>query len=451
MQFLRIIWARRIIVLVSTFSALLGAFLISEMLPRRYQAQSRLLLDMTDPVSGETIAANAARSYIKTQENLLRDARIVGGVVDQLGLTSDFSLQQEFLKSGSANQSEFRAWIARRIIENTQAKVVEASNILEITYSGSNPQRVAQIANALRDAYVTTTSSFRRDAARRTADWYDQQTQKAQMRLSEAEAAKTQYERQHGLVLQGDTDLDSARLQALAGASAPVSSGAPAAGAPSRAPSSSAASAQLGQAEAALAQASQTLGPNHPELQELQRRRAALAAQVAQERASFAQDSAASNAAAGAASRAAAAGSGAGIRAYEAQKSRVMAQRDKLDRLRQLQTDVDVRRDQYTKTLMRTAELRQQADTPAGGLTLLGSAVTPESPVYPNVPLILLGGFGFGFALGILIALLTELLARRVRGVEDMVRAVDVPLLAVIGSPEQKLLEPARRAQVTPA
>jgi uncharacterized protein involved in exopolysaccharide biosynthesis len=438
MQFLRIIWARRMIVLVSTLSALLAAFLVSQILPPRYQAQSRLLLDVRpDPVSGEAIASQFARAYTKTQENLLRDTRVVGMVVDDLGLMKDPDLQEQFRKGGGEDPGEFRSWIAQRIIGNTQAKVVEASNILEITYTGTDPQLVRQIADALRSAYMKATSSFRRESARQTADWYTQQTQKAQARLSEAEAVKTQYERQYGLILQGETDVDNTRLQALAGASVPTASAPISGGVPS-----SAASGQLAQVEAALSQAAQTLGPNHPEMQDLQRRRAALASQVAQDRA-------ASSAAAGAASRAANAGAGVSSRAYEAQKSRVIAQRDKLDRLRQLQTEVDVRREQYSKTATRAAELRQQAEAPESGLTLLGSAITPERPVFPNMPLILLGGFGFGFAFGILIALLAELLARRVRSAEDMVRAVDVPLLAVISSPsEQKLLEPARPVSV---
>ena len=120
---------------------------------------------------------------------------------------------------------------------------------------------------------------------------------------------------------------------------------------------------------------------------------------------------------------------------YQAQRSRVVGQRENLEQLRRIQSEVDVRRDQYTKTAGRAAELRQQAEVSDTGLTLLGSAVAPNRPVSPNRPLILGGALGFGLAFGLLLALLLELMNRRVRGVEDMAGIVEVPLLAVITSP----------------
>jgi uncharacterized protein involved in exopolysaccharide biosynthesis len=419
------------IVLVSTISAVVAALVVSQLLPPRYQAQSRLMLDVAtpDPVTGESIATQFARAYTKTQENLFRDTRVVGAVVDELGLARDPELQRQYQAAGG-EAGDFRGWIAQKIINNTQAKLVEGSNILEITYTGNDPRRVRDIADALRNAYVKATSSFRRESARQTANWYAQQTEKARQRLAQAEAVKTQFERQHGLILEGGSDVDSTRLQALAG-QGPSGGSAPSVGALTSSP----AATQLAQAEAALAQASQTLGPNHPEMQELQRRRAALARQVAQDRS-------ASLAAVNAAARAANSGAGAPAAAYQAQRSKVIAQRDKLDQLRQMQTEVDVRREQYTKTATRAAELRQEAEAPETGLTMLGSAVVPERAVFPNMPLILLGSFGFGLVFGVLLALLVELVSRRIRSTEDMVRAVDVPLLAVISSPsDQKLLE----------
>jgi uncharacterized protein involved in exopolysaccharide biosynthesis len=188
---------------------------------------------------------------------------------------------------------------------------------------------------------------------------------------------------------------------------------------------------QLAQVDAAIAQASQALGPNHPEMQELQRRRVALAGLAAQERAAA---GAAANANASAASRSASAGASAASQAYQAQRSRVIGQRGELEQLRRLQTEIDVRREQYAKTAARAAELRQQAEISDAGLTPLGAAETPGAPVSPNRPLILLGAFGFGLAFGILLALLLELLNRRVRGIEDMASLGEVPLLAVISS-----------------
>jgi len=426
LQFLRILAARRLIIIVSLLSCVGAAFIVTLLLPPRYEAQSRLMLDLVkpDPVTGTVIATQFARAYTRTQVELVRDQRVASQVVDMFRLDQDPQLQQEYLKA-DPGKPDFRTWLTQRIIANTEARLIEGSNILEIAYKASTPQAAKQIADALRQAYIDASLSFRKESARRTADWYADQARKAQQALQQAEAAKTDFERKNNLILEGGTDLDSTRLQALAGQAGP--SGGVASGPLAPTPSS----AQLAQVDASIAQASQTLGPNHPEMLELRNRRAALSAQIVQERSAAA-------AAAGAAARAANAGAGAASQEYQAQRSRVIAKRDELEQLRRLQAEVDVRREQYVKTATRAAELRQEAEVTDAGLTLLGSAVLPSSPAFPNKPLILLGAFGFGLAFGVLLALLLELLNRRVRSVEDMSTIVEVPLLAVITGPSDR-------------
>src|SRR3546814_5776487 len=72
--------------------------------------------------------------------------------------------------------------------------------------------------------------------------------------------------------------------------------------------------------------------------------------------------------------------------------------------------------------------LQQESEAGQAGLTSLGSAVTPASPYFPNVPLILLGALGFGAAIGALSGLLFELLNRRIRSEGDIVNGFDMPL-----------------------
>jgi uncharacterized protein involved in exopolysaccharide biosynthesis len=312
---------------------------------------------------------------------------------------------------------------------------VEGSNVLEIQVEAPSPQLASRLANAVRQAYVETSLALRREGASRTAQWYQQQTAKARAELQLAEKAKTDFERRTGVILEGLTDVDSARLTALAGAPAPVASGGGAAVPVGTTPSA----AQLAQVDASIAQASQTLGPNHPEMQELQRRRTALAAAAVQERSAAI---AAASANANAAARSANQGASAASQAYQSQRARVIGQRPELEQLRRLQAEVEIRREQYSKTAARAAELGQQAEVPDAGLTMLTAAKAPSAPSFPNRPLILGGALALGFALGILLALLLELMNRRVRTVEDM-EFGHVPLLAVISVPRDRRSQPA--------
>jgi succinoglycan biosynthesis transport protein ExoP len=192
----------------------------------------------------------------------------------------------------------------------------------------------------------------------------------------------------------------------------------------------------LARVDSEISEQSKSLGPNHPDLLALRSRRQALEGQVVQD-----EKAAQANA------RAMAGASSAGVNALQsamnAQRNRVISQRDKVEHARELQDDTKLRRDLYTKTLEKVAEFRHEAAAPVTGLTALGSAVAPQSPKFPNWPLIILGSIVLGLFSGLGMGLLMELFGRRVRGPEDIVEAIDAPLLAVV-SARHKGISPVR-------
>jgi uncharacterized protein involved in exopolysaccharide biosynthesis len=432
-QFLRIIWARRMLVLAATVSCLIGALLLTLVLPARYESHARVLLGLLkpDPVTGLVISGPATGAYVATQTELVTDYSVAGQVADALGWPSDPDLIAQYQSRSGNDHRDFHHWVAQRVIDNTKAKLVEGSNILEITFTASSAANAKAVADILQKAYLDTSLSLRRQDATRNADWFEAQAQKAKALLNAAEDARTDYERANGVVMQDDKlDVESARLQTLVGqgvATMPVLTG------PEQASPST---IELAQIDAQIAQQSKILGPNHPDLQALRERRAATAALAAK-------DQAAQRRAAGQAAGATGAGATTLSRAVEEQKSRVIAQRDKIEKLKQLQADVDLRRDQYDKTIAHAAELRQEAAAVDSGLSVLGPASTPKAPTFPNYLLIVPGAIALGLAVGVLVSLLAEFLARRVRSIEDAESIPDLLVIAVIPSPT------AARAETT--
>lgn len=424
LQFCRILWARRWIIIAATAGCFLAALLTIQILPARYEAKSRVMLELLkpDPVTGQVIANNFARTYMITQSELIRDYRVTGAVVDALGWTSSPQLLARYNETGRNQNIDFRRWLAQIVAEGTKVTPVEGSNILEIAYTTSDPTAAATVADAIRSAFIEQSVSFKRESAAETADWFDSQVVKLRDQLTAADSRKTAFERVNRIVLQDDnTDTESTRLKALA-STAPLA-GTLSPGVPPPSP----AAATLAQLDARIATESQALGPNHPTIQDLKRQRAALAATVAQERSAVAPSITGQSVAGQVA----------------AQTSKVMAQRNKVEQARRLGADVAVLRDQYAKTAARAAEMRQQAESSESGLTLLGSAVTPESPSFPNVPLVLFGSFGFGLGLGVLSALITEMLSRRVRGVEDLAATGAPVIIVVTGSAYGRPVRPS--------
>lgn len=421
-QFLRILMMRRSIIFVALLASILAGVAIVKLIPKQYEAKSRVMLEIIrpDPVTGEVLNSSYARAFTKTQIELIKDYRVAGRAVDKLGWAGSADMAAQYQQSNS--DQPFRRWLASIIIAGTEATLIDASNILEITYTGSSPDAAARIANALQEAYEEQTIQFKRQDAQKNARWFREQTIELRTRLAQAEARKAEFEKANDIVLQDEgVDTDTARLQALA-SSAPV---APVSVAPMPVQVSGPGPAQmqLAQVEAAIATASRTLGPNHPDYVALLRQRDIAANAAAQERAA---------AAANARASVAPAPTGPSVGAlFNAQRERVLSQRGKLAEAKQLQNDVAVLRAQLNETQIKGAKEEQEAQSADAGLTLLSSATPPDSASFPKTIPVMLGAIALGLGLGILLALLFELLNRKVRGPDDL--AIDgVPLIGMM-------------------
>lgn len=436
-QLVNILLARRWLILVALVVSMAMAVIVAKQLPERYQARARVLLDIIkpDPVTGQIIGGPASRSYVKTQLELIQDYRIAGDVVDRLGWAQNPGVIAAW-QAESGGVGDLRRWASQRIIDSTRADMVETSNILEITYEGVNPTVARGIVNMLREAYIDSSLRFKTDSAGRTADWYREQANIAQKQLASAEAAKSKFEQDNGLIMgAGNTESETVKLQGLQSALLTARSGQPAqqfeaAKQATTSPVVDQLKLQLATLNDQISQAGEKLGVEHPTYKTMIARRALLQSQLSREESTA---RAASAAQSGSSSR-----SVSQLQSeYDAQKAKVLGMREMLDQLAQLDREVTLRKDQYEKSAARTAELRLEATQSESGLVVLGDAIVGGRPSFPNWPLIVGLSAAFGLGLGVVVALLTELFFRRVRGSDDLAFAGKAPVLAVIADQER--------------
>ncbi len=433
-QFLRILMARRMIVLTTFLSCLAMAILTVLIVPPRYDASTKVMLNIIkpDPVTGEMLGGNLIRAYVQTQMELIKNTRTTGLVVDQLGWATNPELVAQFARKNREPGIDIREWLARQISQNTQASGLEGSNIIEIKYSGDSPEAARQIVELVRNAYFEQSVMAKRETSTKAADWYYAQAEKANKALELAEGERTKFAKASNIPLQADnSDLETSRMNALNAQSVSALNVPAAASIAAAAPlvvpiPVSPFKAQLDQLDQQIAQAATTLGPNHPGFQALQRQRSALAATAAK-------DGQVMRVQAPSAPRAAGGGGGSLEGAYQAQKARVIANQEKVDKLTQMKREIDLKRDQYQKSAQRAAELRLESENADPGISNLGPPTTSPTPSFPKIPLVLGAAIGFGLGLGVLLGLLAELLNRRVRSDDDLEVASGVPVFAVIG------------------
>lgn len=411
-QFLRILAARRAIILATLLACVFAATITAFALPARYEAKNRVLIDTTktDPFTTQLVQSQALGNYVTTQLKLVKDIQTAGIAVDKLNWVADPIFQARFDAAGRPT-GDIREWLAQSIIDATEARFAESSSIIEISFRGADPQSTQRVADTIREAFLEQNRIQRRNNAERAAALFGEQARRAMQEIVAAEEARTQYARANGIVLQGGMpDFSNARLNALSGA-ASTSAAAVAAAAPSPA------RAQLEAVKQQIAQASQTLGPNHPTIQALNRQRDLLEQEAAR----------GGGAVVGGTSRAQLESE------YQAEKARVLAQADKVDRLNQMNQDIAVKREQYQKLAARAEEMQSQTRSQDSLLEPLGDTNLPTTPVWPNKPLVIGGSVALGLVLGLLLALLVELVARRIRSDEDLEFASGAPVLGIIG------------------
>jgi uncharacterized protein involved in exopolysaccharide biosynthesis len=433
-QFLRILLARWKLIIATALACFVVATSIAMLLPKRYPATARVMFEAkTDPVTGQALLGGKGSTYIADQIQIIKDMRVAGAVVDRLGLTNDPGLVAAYEASGrSAEDGGMRAWLGQQIINNTDAGMVRGSSIMEISYQTDDPERAKSIVGVIREAYIGESLRLRTDPFGRTSAWYREQTNIARDELAKAEKALADYMLENNITMVNGVDSETAKLAALQ-ASLQQSQGLESTNTLTTTarlaadPVADQLAIQLAGVEDELALAGARLGPEHPTYKAILARRNTLSSQISQARARSQQSvSSMSGAVKQSVSEL--------TQQVEAQSKLILQRKPVLDELMRLAREVELKRSQYDSANKRTDELKLASDQSDPGITVMGDPVASKTASYPNVPLVALVSAGLGLGLGLVMALLIEFVARRVRGYEDLAFAAGAPVLAIVGA-----------------
>ena len=416
-HFLRVLWARKLVVLIALVSCMAGGIVMIVTTPKRYEAHTQVQLDLIkpDPVSGFHVNSKNSDAYVAAQIQDIRDFQVASKAAEAIGWLDNPDLQAAYTQLPPGTNQDFPHWVAQRIIEGTSVQPVQDSNILLIKFHGSSPEMARVVAQAIREAYVNNMSENQAALAQKTLPAYKAQAEQARVKLSELETRRSQMERETGVILQDSgVDLDSSRLRQMASTTPKTIS--LAADQPSEKLSN-----LLAQTDSAIQQSTRELGPNNPQLIALKQRRATLATQIAQQgkdRSSVADVTR--------------------LRAKQidsdltSQTAKVIGQSEKVSRLRLLQDEINMQQQRYSTASAAAGQATQRLEGGGGNVTPVGLTEGPNDPVYPNRSLVMGGTGALGLMAGSLLAMLSELFDRRVRTEADLAPIVPGTRIAVV-------------------
>jgi len=433
-QFFLILFAHRYVAALVFILVTASGIVYTLRTPKVYVATTDLLADSrVDPIAGgQTVGGN----FVATQAAILQSERVATGVVKRLRIpeNQEYVDQWQLVTKGKTPIENYYANFLRK---GLLVEPLRGSNVIRLSYSGSDPKFVAAVVNNYAQAYLDLTVDLRVEPARQYASWFDDRLKALRDNVESAQAKLSAFQREKGIV--GNdlrADQETQRLDALmaqlitvqsenmAISSRQKNSGGELSPDIQASPAVQGLKTALTQAETKLSEMRINLGPNHPTRVQLEGQIAELKQQLDQEmrRVSGGTD---------------VVKTASSMRESElrgviaAQKARVLSLREERDQIAVLAQDVEAAKRIYDSVLQRSNQLNLEKQTDQTNVSILSPAVEPVKPDKPNVRNYLLATLIGAIGAAVVAALGLEFLDRRVRTTSDLLIS-DVPVLGVI-------------------
>ena len=314
------------------------------------------------------------------------------------------------------------------------------SNVISINYTGTDPEFAATVANAFAQAYIDVNLDLRVAPARQYASFFDEQTKSARDKLEKAQQALSDYQQKNGIT-STDERLDfetaklnetSSQLTGIQGQTTDSQSKRAAGKADTiaevmQSPLINGLKADIARLEAKLNDSKGNLGANHPQIQRSESELATLRAQLDAETRKITSSIETSYQVS---KQREAQLQG----ALAAQKARVLLLNKQRDELNVLRRDIESAQRAFEIVSQRASQTNIESQTNQTNIAVLNPAVAPPDPSKPRVLLNTLASIFLGGMLGVGLALVLELMNRKIRSTEDLVEALELPVLGTISS-----------------
>lgn len=441
-QFLLILKARHKLALYIFGATVLATLIVSLILPKQYTASSSVVVDVKspDPIAGMILQGMMAPGYMATQADILNSDRVARRAVKLLGFEKSPEAIAKWKEEGEG-KGTFDAYYAELLQKKLDIKPSKDSSVISIYFTAGDPQFAATVANAFAQAYIDTSIDMRTEPARQYSAWFEERRKGLQTDLEKAQTKLAAYQQEKSIVVTDDRMMDdeTARLNDLTAQLAAAEAQKADAASRQKTGSSELASevlqspvvqnlkVEIARTEANLSQLSANLGSNHPQVQQIQ-------AQIQQQRQQLREEIARISGGNAVANRVGIARTEELKQTIEAQKQRVLSLKNEREQLTVLVNDVENARRAYEAVGQRISQSNLEGQSQQTNVLMLSPATEPTQHSRPKIVLNLLISIFLGGMLGIGVALLVELGERRIRCKNDLILALDIPVLAELGS-----------------
>lgn len=436
--------------------------------PRYSAAASVQINDQRDEVLGGAFETQVAPPssdwdidrFLNTQLDVLRSRALAERVADALNLANDeryFSAMEVPPQSVPTEEADKRKLAIDLLRANAEVELRRSTRIALITFSSTDQEVTARIANAFAEEFIQQNLQRRFDSSAYARNFVAEQLDEARRSLEETEAALNDYARQTGLIRTRDTFAPSgpelaagtvtsssllqynqaairareARIAAQsrwdAISNSPLLSSQPVLANPTV----QSLMTRRAQTESELQIARERYLPGHPAIARLEGDLAAVSTQLNRTANDVRQSIRADYLAAQSAEQ-----------RLESQvtqaRGETLAEQDKSVRYNVLAREADTARSTYDGLLQRFRELNASAGIASSNITIIDRAEIPGAPSSPSLPRNLAIGLLLGLALAGIAVFLRDQLDDVIHTPEDVEEKLGLSLLGVVPRAEDQ-------------
>ena len=453
-QFLLILRARYKVALLVFLVTVATTVAVSLLLPKEYTTGAAIVVDVKSPdaVSGQMLQGLIAPGYMATQIDIINSDRVAKVVVKLLRMDESPAIQAQW-QEATEGKGQLLDWLANLLQRKLDVKPSRESNVININYSGADPDFAAAVANAFAKAYIDVNLDLRLAPARQFAAFFEEQTKAMRSKLEKAQETLSDYQQKNGITsadervdfetaklnetssqltgVQGQTtDSQSKRQNAKADTIAEVM----------QSPLINGLKSDIARLEAKLNESNVNLGKNHPQTQRTETELTTLKNQLDAETRKITSSIETTY-------QVSKQREGQLQSALAAQKAKVLILNKQRDELNVLRRDIESAQRAFEAVSMRASQTNLESQTNQTNISVLNPASAPSAPSKPRVLLNILVSIFLGTLLGVGLALMLELMNRRVRSADDLAEALNMPVLGSIASAAGMLKHAAKGAR----
>lgn len=166
-DYIMVLWRRRLLIIVVTVGLALAAFLVSLLLPKKYEASASLLIQ--PPVFATELRAEPFS--VETYQEIINSDYVKRAV------------EQRLEASGDLKPNESLGELSTQVF-SSKLRAEQYTPVIRLVVRAKSPEKAAAVANAWADASVEETSGLANEGKKGTLDFIQKEYPSSKRRLS---------------------------------------------------------------------------------------------------------------------------------------------------------------------------------------------------------------------------------------------------------------------------